>query len=137
MLFVRGLPRPQGSKNAYQRGGRIILVESAKGLQAWRELIGLEYQVAKLPYHAKPMAVTVDLLFCLPQIKRPKLRYPTVKPDADKLARACLDALSGIAYEDDAQVCKLTIEKVYTWGEPGVYITVMAINNDLITTRKE
>lgn len=112
-------------------------MESAKGLKAWRELIGLEYQVAKLPHYAKPMAVTVDLMFCLPQIKNPTKRLPTVKPDLDKLARSVLDALTGVAYEDDSQVCKLTLEKVYTWGEPGVYITVTAISNDLITTRKE
>ena len=33
--------------------------------------------------------------------KRPLM---TVKPDVDKVLRATLDALTGIAYEDDAQV---------------------------------
>lgn len=34
------------------------------------------------------------------------------QPDADNLAKAYLDGLNGIAYEDDRQVMKLTIEKV-------------------------
>ncbi|MFZ1730810.1 MAG: RusA family crossover junction endodeoxyribonuclease [Bacteroidota bacterium] len=31
-------------------------------------------------------------------------RFPTSKPDADKLSRAVLEALTGVAYKDDAQV---------------------------------
>ncbi|MED0738979.1 RusA family crossover junction endodeoxyribonuclease [Aneurinibacillus thermoaerophilus] len=34
------------------------------------------------------------------------------EPDADNLAKAYLDALNGIAWVDDRQVRKLTIEKV-------------------------
>lgn len=34
------------------------------------------------------------------------------QPDADNLAKSYLDGLNGIAYEDDRQVMKLTIEKV-------------------------
>ena len=31
-MFIEGTPAPQGSKNAYQRGGRIVLVEASKNL---------------------------------------------------------------------------------------------------------
>jgi Holliday junction resolvase RusA-like endonuclease len=34
-------------------------------------------------------------------------------PDIDKLARAVLDALTGIVYEDDAQVASLVATKIY------------------------
>lgn len=135
-MFIAGTPRPQGSKKAYNRNGKIVLVESATGLKEWRDQIRLEYQAANLAKYERPMAVVVDLMFCLPQIKRPVHRFPTVKPDIDKLARAVLDALTGVAYDDDSQVTQLTLQKVYTWTDPGVYITVTAINNDLITTRK-
>ncbi|HEY2936934.1 MAG TPA: RusA family crossover junction endodeoxyribonuclease [Gaiellaceae bacterium] len=40
-------------------------------------------------------------------------RLPTVKPDADKLVRAVLDALTGVLYVDDAQVVWLTVRKAY------------------------
>ena len=37
----------------------------------------------------------------------------TKKPDCDNIAKSVLDALNGIAYNDDSQVCKLSINKVY------------------------
>jgi len=136
MLFIPGLPRPQGSKKAFNRGGRIVLVEAAAGLKEWRELVGATYRNHKLDYHARPKAILVDLIFLLPQIKKPTKPYPTGKPDVDKLSRAILDSLTGIAYEDDSQVVKLTAQKVYTYAAPGVYITVSALDNDYVTTRK-
>ena len=36
-----------------------------------------------------------------------------VKPDADNLAKALLDGLTGIAWSDDAQVAELTVRKRY------------------------
>jgi Holliday junction resolvase RusA-like endonuclease len=38
---------------------------------------------------------------------------PCVRPDVDKLVRALLDALTGIAYHDDGQVVALSVRKVY------------------------
>lgn len=38
---------------------------------------------------------------------------PEVKPDLDNLAKAILDALNGLAYEDDSSVTDLTIHKRY------------------------
>lgn len=38
---------------------------------------------------------------------------PTKKPDIDNIAKAILDSLNGVAYDDDSQVVRLTIEKVY------------------------
>jgi len=39
--------------------------------------------------------------------------YQATRPDADKLARAVLDALTGVAYRDDGQVAVLRVSKVY------------------------
>jgi len=40
---------------------------------------------------------------------------PTKRPDADNIAKACMDALShGIAFHDDAQVVELNIYKYYS-----------------------
>lgn len=35
------------------------------------------------------------------------------KPDCDNIAKIILDALNGIAYDDDAQIVKLRVEKRY------------------------
>ena len=37
----------------------------------------------------------------------------TQKPDCDNMGKICLDALNDVAYNDDSQICKLNIEKVY------------------------
>ena len=53
--------------------------------------------------------------------KTVKRIYPFVRPDLDKLCRAVLDALTGIAYKDDQQVVSLFATKSY--GErAGVFI---------------
>lgn len=42
-------------------------------------------------------------------------RHPVTKrPDLDNLAKAVLDALNGIAYDDDSQVAELYITKEYS-----------------------
>jgi len=38
---------------------------------------------------------------------------PTIKPDCDNVAKAIMDALNGVAYDDDKQVTKLTVNKIY------------------------
>ena len=35
------------------------------------------------------------------------------KPDGDNICKSVLDALNGIAFDDDSQVAKITIEKLY------------------------
>ena len=39
---------------------------------------------------------------------------PTVKPDADNIIKAVLDALNGYAYKDDAAVVSVTATKEYS-----------------------
>ena len=59
-------------------------------------------------------------------MKRPKAMpkgriMPVTKPDLDKMIRSVKDALTGILYIDDAQICTLTGHKIYG-GKPGVYV---------------
>lgn len=42
--------------------------------------------------------------------------HPIAKPDVLKLARGVEDALTGVLYGDDAQICVEVLEK--RWGEP-------------------
>ncbi|MDR2209373.1 MAG: RusA family crossover junction endodeoxyribonuclease [Azoarcus sp.] len=51
---------------------------------------------------------------------------PTVKPDADNVAKAVLDAINGICYADDSQVVTLHIEKRYS----ATPLTVVRITDD-------
>ena len=48
---------------------------------------------------------------------------PTKRPDLDNVAKAVLDALNGLAYNDDSQIVSLTINKY--WAEvPRVTIRI-------------
>ena len=47
---------------------------------------------------------------------------PTVKPDADNLAKSVCDSLNGVAWADDKQVIKLHVIKAY--GVPRVEVEI-------------
>ena len=56
---------------------------------------------------------------------------PISKPDADKLARAVFDALTGVIYADDAQAPSTTLDKVWV-PEPkkaGVVVTISRLEH--------
>jgi len=73
-----------------------------------------------------PAGVVVRLDFVLDKPRTVKKRpHPTVKPDLDKLIRLVLDALTGVAFQDDAQVCRVEAQKRYTTlKDPYVLIEV-------------
>jgi Holliday junction resolvase RusA-like endonuclease len=78
-----------------------------------------------------PLFVSIKFIFPRPKGMRwknkPMPRYAkTSKPDADNLAKAVLDALNGIVWDDDAQVFDLRIIKVVAGGDeqPRTEITV-------------
>lgn len=123
---VLGTPKPQGSKRAYVQGGHARLVESAgQPLKDWRTDV---QQAAIKAHHGEPLEgpLAVQLIFNLVRPKsHPKTRptWPTARPDIDKLARAVLDALTHVCYQDDSQITHLTLAKV--WGDPpGVTVTI-------------
>lgn len=57
----------------------------------------------------------------------------TVKPDTDKLIRSTLDALTGVAYDDDSQVVNISACKIYDddLGYHGVYINLEEMKKDV------
>ena len=126
-LFVPGKPAPQGSKRHVGRG---VLVESSKEVGPWRERIALcaHSEMAGRDLFAGP--VLVSLNFILPRPKSaPKRTTPAAvkRPDLDKLARACLDALTGPCFTDDSQVTEMyATKRLAEIGETaGVAITVI------------
>lgn len=129
---VHGLPVPQGSKRLGKHGSRfVVLDDNDRQLAPWRNKI----TAAAATAHRRPpfdTPLTVKLVFALPAPLRlpPGRVLPSVRPDADKLARAALDAMTGIVYTDDSRVCHLDVWKVYAApGRPaGVAVTVTVID---------
>ena len=54
--------------------------------------------------------------------------YPCKKPDIDNCIKIILDALNGIAYEDDKQVTELTVLKRWTEGNERVEFEIEEVN---------
>jgi crossover junction endodeoxyribonuclease RusA len=109
---VYGKPIAQGSKKHVGRG---ILVESAKGLPAWRKAIHAAAFVANngrlLCAREIPVEVTMNFFFERPKsVKRSEM---TVKPDCDKLVRAIFDGITGALIHDDSQIVSHYARKYY------------------------
>ncbi|SLG39924.1 Holliday junction resolvase [Mycobacteroides abscessus subsp. abscessus] len=122
-FFVPGVPRPQGSKKSFGRGR---MVESSRHVKGWRATIS-----AVARSEASPLSgpVEVEILFIMPRPKATSRRRPTPpaikRPDIDKLERAVLDGLTGLAWRDDSQVVDLHSRKRIAEPDeqPGVQIT--------------
>lgn len=126
-VVVLGDPVPQGSKKAFARisGGKAfatIVDDNKRGLKAWRTDIANELRQAlrkaepdpvgfRPAFSGEPVGLTAQFSFVKP--KSVKREHMTVKPDVDKLVRAVLDALTGLAYKDDSQVVTLAVTKTY------------------------
>ena len=105
---VNGIPIPQGSMKVIN--GR-VLHSQGSALAGWRSLIGWEARAAGAFPHSYP--VKISIAFFMPRPKTVKRAYPSVAPDLDKLIRAVLDGLTGVAYEDDGQVIEIHAQKLY------------------------
>ena len=64
-------------------------------------------------FRDRPVAVYIDVYRALPKSrpKRVEFEPDTMKPDGDNIAKAVLDALNGLAFNDDAQVVALRVTK--------------------------
>lgn len=112
-VFVPGTPQPQGSKNAYQKGGRIILVEANKNLPAWRRLVTEKLEAANVSCQPLIGQVSLDVMFFMPRPPTTKLSYPRYY-DIDKMIRAVNDSATDAGIiEDDSQVVEVVAYKVY------------------------
>lgn len=92
------------------------MVEASKYVAKWRREIASVAREHMGDEAPSQDALGVELVFRFP---RPKSHGPgaplfrTQRPDVDKLARAVLDACTGIVYMDDCQVVALGAQKQY------------------------
>jgi Holliday junction resolvase RusA-like endonuclease len=91
-------------------------------------------------YHGEPLEgpIVLRALFLLPRparliwSTRPMPREPHAKkPDKDNLEKALKDALTKLAWRDDAQVFDGRVKKLYAAGDesPGVYCEIEALGS--------
>jgi Holliday junction resolvase RusA-like endonuclease len=146
---VEGMaPAPQGSKDWLPNGA---MRESCANVKPWRELVTLEAIAAKVPLLRGPVRMSAVFLFERPAghySKNGSLKptnpvlasatssraplYHCVKPDVSKLQRSTEDALSKLAFEDDARIVGCVCEKRWCVGteRPGALITVIPLGGN-------
>ena len=96
----------------------------------YERMIRLAYTGEIIP-QGVPVRISIVAVYSIP--KRASKRQhdamlaaeirPTKKPDADNICKAVMDALNGIAYHDDAQICNMQVIKYYG-TTPGLEITI-------------
>lgn len=133
-VFVQGKPIPQGSLTPMpfrRKNGKMgVNVFQKPELLEWRENIAQAIiAVRGDKFYPKETPVHLTLAFRLLRPKSSKRKVPCCKGiDLDKACRAVLDALTGVIYDDDCQVCTLIALKSYVDDEEhqGVYISIDA-----------
>lgn len=111
---VYGTAATKGSSIAFAGRHGVVVKPDCENLAAWSQACGWAARAANVPLAPAGTAIAIDAVFTFVRPKSyPDRAWPHVRPDIDKLARALLDALTHVAYVDDAQVVSLVIKKVY------------------------
>ena len=125
-FLIYGKPEPKGSMRGFAkkvgtqyRGIVTHTDQSKKWERHIRENIDYIGEVFDGP-------LDVYLFFTFQRPKTVTRDRMSVKPDIDKLARAVLDALTGLVIKDDSRIVSLSARKEYDLHE-GVYIRVSTV----------
>lgn len=136
-FFVAGIPKPAGSKRGFyiEKIKRVIITDACKGSKDWKTDVKHEAQ----EHYSGDLwdcPISLSLTF---RVERPKGHFrsgansklvkesapilPITRPDLLKLARGVEDALTGIIWKDDSQICVERLLKQYD-SPPGVLIQI-------------
>ena len=104
--FVPTKRRPKFNRKGKAYDPKANKSEARAIREAWEEQVG-EWK------SDGPIGVAIDVFRKLPKgrPKRVESESDTFKPDVDNIAKAVLDALNGVAFDDDSQVVRLRCSK--------------------------
>lgn len=105
----------------------------------YEKLVRASYTtVSKVKFQKnEPLEISILALFPIPQHASKKLKQlmlngdilPTKKPDADNVTKIILDALNGVCFHDDSQICRVYFEKMYA-ENPEIRILIRNIKEN-------
>lgn len=136
-LFIPGIPFSKQSMRVARIGNFIRTYQPAKIIKAEQTVKAVV--ISQLPDGFKPFQgpiIVKSIVYTFPPLKgfsRAKMRslearnriYKTTKPDlSDNLNKGLFDALEGVVYMNDSQICEIrNIRKVYGLC-PGIEIEI-------------
>lgn len=133
-IRVSGIPVGKGRPRFSGRTFSPVKVYTPERTANYEEQIRLSYleQAGNQRFEKGiPLKISIRALFPIPKSASKKraemLRsgqiMHTHRPDADNIAKAVLDALNGLAFHDDAQICELRVSKAYS-DSPATEISI-------------
>jgi len=127
---VKGDPVPKARARTVRKGGRTWSFTPKKAA-AWEKTVKEE----AVKHFDQPLTgpIQVSMIFHMdrPKSRRKDIWVPTT-PDLDNLEKAILDALNGVAYEDDRYVVAKNAQKRYIRREePRVCIRVTSLSKQI------
>nr|DAD96061.1 MAG TPA: Endodeoxyribonuclease RusA [Myoviridae sp. ctpjm1]DAQ10774.1 MAG TPA: Endodeoxyribonuclease RusA [Caudoviricetes sp.] len=127
LIRINGMPQGKGRPRFTKQGRTYTPQKTRRYEEAVRGAAMLAARAQGFVKHDDdtPLEACISAWFPIPaswpKKKREAARsgalYPVVKPDADNIAKAVLDALNGIAFHDDRQVVSCTVRKRYTFRD--------------------
>ena len=117
---IPGEPKGKGRPRATSRGGHTRVYTDSQTLSYEAETRFL-YKNKIGEFFEGPVQMEIEVYQGIPKSTSKKKRQaminqdilPMKKPDADNIAKIICDALNGVAYKDDTQICHLLIKKFY------------------------
>lgn len=126
-FIIPGTPVPKGRPRVTRAGHAYTPKKTAD----YEKLVKDVFKISGKYLGRGPLGCRMIFCFPIPQsyskskvkrISAGEIKH-TKKPDIDNLCKIILDALNGLAYDDDAQIIKQEAIKAYTsTGEPYAYI---------------
>ena len=106
---VVGKPRPR-----FNRIGAHVRTYTPNNGERFEELVRNSYMAQCGDMHKGSVNVEIAYRRALPKSRPKKVESEPdlFKPDVDNVAKAVLDALNGVAFEDDKDVVSLKVEKL-------------------------
>ena len=133
---VPGIPRGKQRPRVCRINGRNLTYTPRQTIE-YEELVRASYTAVSKIFFDKdtPLKISIIALYSKPKSVSKKLKnsmltgciLPTKKPDSDNIIKIILDALNGVAYWDDSQVCRAYFEKMYA-EIPETRIIIKEIN---------
>ncbi len=118
-----GTPRGKQRPRVCRINGRSITYTPKQTVDYENQIRSIYSKVANFKFErCVPLEVAVFAIFAPPKSVSQKVRalmlngeiLPTKRPDGDNIIKVVLDALNGVAFHDDGQICKIYFEKMYS-----------------------
>ncbi len=119
---VPGPPKGKQRPRVCRINGRSVTYTPKQTIEYEQKVRASYTSVSKVKFQKDvPLEISILALFPIPLHASKKLKkqmlngevLPTKRPDCDNIIKIILDALNGLAYQDDCQICKVYFAKIY------------------------